>query len=130
LQAGDIAIQYEARMAVSPEFRAFVVDLFARILPHVRARSMFGGVGIYASDLFFAIIDDDTVRLKVDDSNRAMFEARGMGPFRPFGPDGETMQYYELPGEILEDSDALHEWASAAIEVARAKRSAKRRRKR
>lgn len=117
-------------MAVTPDFRAYVVDQFARVLPAVRARSMFGGVGIYSDDLFFALIDEDTVYLKVDDSNRPAFEARGMGPFRPFGPEGETMQYWELPGDVLEDADTLHEWASAAVEVARAKRRAGKRKRR
>ena len=43
---------------------------------------MFGGVGIYAGDLFFALIDDDTLYFKVDDSNRSDFEKRDMGLFR------------------------------------------------
>ena len=52
---------------------------------------MFGGVGIYAGELFFALIADDTVYFKVDQSNRPEFEARGMGPFRPYGEGGEVM---------------------------------------
>jgi DNA transformation protein len=36
----------------------------------------------------------DTLYFKVDESNRPEFEARGMGPFRPYGEDGEVMQYY------------------------------------
>ena len=46
---------------------------------------MFGGVGIYAKEAFFALVDDDVLYLKVDDSNRGDFEARGMSPFQPFG---------------------------------------------
>jgi len=34
---------------------------------------MFGGVGIYCGDLFFGLIDDDTLYFKVDDSNRSDF---------------------------------------------------------
>ena len=109
-------------MPVTPEYRAFVLDQFRRIIPNVRDRAMFGGVGIYAGDLFFALIADDTLYFKVDDHNRGAFEARGSGPFRPYGPEGEVMQYYELPADVLEETDDLREWANAAIDVARRKR--------
>jgi len=88
-------------------------------MPGVRARPMFGGVGIYSGEIFFALIADDTVYFKVDESTRADFEARGMGPFRPFGDEGGTMKYYQLPEEILEDTEALRPWTEKAISVAR-----------
>jgi DNA transformation protein len=109
-------------MPVSASFRTFVVEQLTRVLPQVRARSMFGGVGIYAGNLFFALIADDTLYFKVDDSNRAHFEARGMGPFRPYGEDGEVMQYYEVPHDLLEDPEALRPWAEQAVAVAATKR--------
>jgi DNA transformation protein len=80
---------------------------------------MFGGVGVYAADVFFALMDDDTLYFKVDDVTRPQFEDRGMGPFRPYGERGEVMQYYQLPAEVLEDSGELGVWAGAAIAVAR-----------
>jgi DNA transformation protein and related proteins len=80
---------------------------------------MFGGVGIYAGELFFALIADDTLYFKVDDSNRSDFEERGMNPFRPYGEGGETMQYYQVPENLLEDPDELGLWAEKAIDVAR-----------
>ena len=113
-------------MPVSPSFRAFVLDQLGRAAPRVRARNMFGGVGLYAGDVFFALIADDTLYLKVDDSTRPDFEGRGMGPFRPYGDEGETMGYYELPGDVLEDAEALRPWAEKAIAVARRKKRTKR----
>jgi DNA transformation protein len=89
---------------------------------------MFGGVGIYASDLFFGLIDDDTLYLKVDDSTRVRFEERGMGPFRPGGDQSEVMQYYEVPEDLLEDPEALRPWVDSAIGVARNARRRKARR--
>jgi len=110
-------------MSVSPSFRAYVLEQLARATPGIRARSMFGGVGIYASDLFFALIDDDILYFKVDATTRSDFEQRGMEPFRPGGPAGEVMQYYQVPEEVLEDPDQLRRWAGAALDVAhRAKR--------
>ncbi len=114
-------------MSVSPSYRQFVVDSLERVVDGIRAKSMFGGVGLYAGELFFALIDDDTLYLKVDAATRGDFEARGMGPFRPFGEEGEVMQYYELPAELLEEPDELRGWVEKAVEVARrAKRPVKR----
>lgn len=105
-------------MPVTPTFRAFVLEQLKRVAPAIRDRAMFGGVGIYSGDAFFALVDDDTLYFKVDDTNRPDFEARRMEPFRPFGPDGESMQYYEVPADLLEDLETLATWAEQAIAVA------------
>ena len=105
-------------MSVSPSFQTFVVDQLNRVVPQVRARRMFGGVGIYSGEVFFALIADDTLYFKVDDSNRADFEARQMGPFRPYGYEGEVMQYYQVPDDLLEDVEALRPWVEKALAVA------------
>jgi DNA transformation protein len=80
---------------------------------------MFGGVGLYSGELFFALIADDTVYFKVDASTRPEFEARGMEPFRPFGDEGGSMQYYQLPEDVLEDPETLRIWAEKALAIAR-----------
>lgn len=113
-----------AVMPVSPSYRTFVLEQLGRVAPAIRARSMFGGVGIYSDALFFALMDDDTLFFKVDDTNRPDFEAAGMGPFRPFGPDGEVMQYYQVPEELLEDVETLELWVGKAVEVARRRKRA------
>jgi DNA transformation protein len=114
-------------MSVNPEFRQFVLEQLGRVAPNLRSKSMFGGVGIYSAEYFFALIDDDTVYLKVDDGNRGTFEALGAGPFRPGGEGGEVMQYYEVPGDMLEDTERLRPLVAGAIAVAeRAKRKRKR----
>jgi DNA transformation protein and related proteins len=109
-------------MPVSSSFRTYVVDQLSRVTARVRARAMFGGVGIYAGERFFALIADDTLYFKVDESNRADFETRGMDPFRPYGESGEIMGYYQVPDDVLEDPEALRPWAEKAIAVAERKR--------
>lgn len=116
-------------MATSPNYRAFILEQLGRVLPDVRGRSMFGGVGIYSSDLFFALIGNDTLYFKVDDGNRERFVNAGMGPFRPFGDGGEVMQYYEVPADVIEDRETLREWANEAVAVARRARQRKPRKK-
>jgi DNA transformation protein len=117
-------------MSVSPSYRQFVLDTLERVVPDLRAKNMFGGVGLYADEHFFALIAGDTLYLKVDDTTRGDFEALEMGPFRPFGEEGEVMQYYQLPADLLEEPEALHEWIEKAVEVARRARQSVKRRKR
>ena len=117
-------------MSVSPSFRTFVLEQLARTTPGIRGRSMFGGVGIYAAELFFALLADDTLYFKVDDTTRSRFEDRGLGPFRPYGEDGEVMQYYEVPADVLEDPEELAAWAEVAIAVARRAKGGRSRRRR
>ena len=108
-------------MAVSDSYRTWVLEQLGRVATGIRGRSMFGGLGIYSGPLFFALADDDLLYFKVDDSNRPDFEARGMGPFQPFGEGGEVMQYYRVPDELLDDPESLRPWAEKAIDVARRK---------
>jgi DNA transformation protein and related proteins len=52
-------------MAVSPTYREFVLEQLSRVTP-VTGKSMFGGVGIHARGLFFALIAEDRPYLEVD----------------------------------------------------------------
>jgi DNA transformation protein len=112
-------------MAVSSAYRDYVLEQLGRVVP-VTARAMFGGVGIYGDAMFFALLDNDTTYLKVDDGNRGDFLAVGKGPFNPFGDDKQVMQYYELPAELLEDAEALRPWVEGALQVAARARRKKR----
>jgi DNA transformation protein len=110
-------------MAVSEGYLTYVLDQLRPIVPGIRVKRMFGAVGLYATDLFFAIVDDDVLYHKVDDTTRPEYEARGMPPFRPFELHA-SMNYSQLPEEILEEREALQLWTSRALDVARsAKRS-------
>jgi DNA transformation protein len=96
----------------------------------VRPRSMFGGIGLYSGETFFGIVAADTLYLKVDDTNRGMFEQAGMPPFRPFANRPDSMKYYAVPLAVLESAAELERWARAAIAASkRAKPDAHRRAK-
>ena len=113
-------------MPSSASFRAFVMDQLGRVVPPVRSRPMFGGFGIYAGDHFFALIADDTLYFKVDDSNRPDYETRGLKPFQPYGPGSEAMKYYQVPADLLDEPEALRPWAEKAIAVSAKKLKVKR----
>lgn len=116
-------------MPVSPSYKAFVLEQL-QVVGTVTAKAMFGGVGLYCHGLFFGLIDDDTLYLKVDDTTRPEFERVGSRPFSPYGGDAHVMQYYELPADVLEDRTALRPWVEQAIEAARRKVAGKRKRPR
>ncbi|MGH8187508.1 MAG: TfoX/Sxy family protein [Steroidobacteraceae bacterium] len=114
-------------MAVSEGYRSYVLEQLGA-LTGVRTRRMFGGVGIYAGEAFFALIDDDVLYFKVDDSIRAEYEARGMRRFRPYPDRPEaSLGYYEVPADVIEEAEELARWARRSIEVAQ--RSAEKKRK-
>lgn len=104
-------------MAVSQSYREFILEQLSRVVP-VTSRSMFGCIGVYSSELFFAIVADDTLYFKVDDSNRSDYQSSGMRPFRPYGNQSRIMPYYEVPGEVLEDPEKLRPWVEKALAVA------------
>lgn len=103
-------------MAISDSYRIFVLEQLGRVTP-VTAKSMFGGVGIYGGGMFFALIAEDRLYFKVDDSTRPDFECLGMEPFRPYGED-HAMGYYEVPADVVEDPGQLASWMQKALNVA------------
>ena len=105
----------DARMAVSAEFRDYVLDQLRNVAP-VTGKAMFGGVGIYSRGTFFALIAEDVLYFKVDARTRPAYEERGSRAFNPVGKG--TMGYYELPEDILEDADELRDWMRDALAVA------------
>ena len=107
-------------MSVSDEYLTYVIDQLEELGP-VRYKRMFGGAGLYFEDLFFGIVADDVLYFKVDDSNRADYEAAGMEPFKPFGDKDIVMQYYEVPIDVLENKSTLRDWAEKAVRVAERK---------
>jgi DNA transformation protein len=107
-------------VAVSDEYLTYVLEQLGGV-GAVHARRMFGGVGIYCRGAMFALVADDVLYLKVDDSNRADFEMAGAEPFRPY-PDkagqATVMSYYEVPVDVLEAREFLTLWAQKALRVA------------
>lgn len=106
-------------MPVSASFIAFIKDVLSPF-GEISVRRMFGGAGVYCDGLFFAIIGDDDLWLKVDDDTRAAFEAKGLAPFvfaSKAGVSGQ-MSYYSAPQDIFDDEDELRHWVGLALSAA------------
>jgi len=108
-------------MAPSNGFKDFIKDQLAAFGP-VSIRNMFGGAGVYADGVMFAILADDTLYLKADDISARAFKAEGMTPFT-YTPEGKApvaMSYWEVPPRLLEEPEELAIWAHQAHGIARA----------
>jgi len=118
-------------MAKPPDpFHDYVAELFDQ-LGHLSIRRMFGGAGVYAHGVMFALLADEVIYLKVDDALKADLEAEGSGPFT-FEMKGKSaqMNYYNLPDSAADDADEACGWARRALDVAlkaKAKKPAKKR---
>ena len=108
-------------MAVTAGFKDFVSELLAEFGP-VAIRNMFGGAGVYADGVMFAILVDDTLYLKTDETSARAFASEGMAPFTytPAGKKRVAMPYWEVPPRLLEEPGELVTWAREAHRIARA----------
>ena len=105
-------------MSVSDEFLEYLHDLFS-IWGFVTARKMFGGAGLYKDGTIFALVADDILYLKVDETNRNKYLQAGSSPFQPFADKTAMMSYYEIPPEIQEDREELVAWAEQALVISK-----------
>ena len=111
------ATEFGRRVRVSEGFRTFALDQLSQTRD-VLARNMFGGVGLYADDVFFGILAGDTLYLKCDDRTRERFVRAGSRPFTPDPNRPASTKYYEVPLAVLEDADELGRWAGDAVAAA------------
>ncbi|HYG69086.1 MAG TPA: TfoX/Sxy family protein [Anaeromyxobacteraceae bacterium] len=112
-------------MANSKDFVDFAVELLSAVGP-VEARRMFGGHGVYADGVFFAILDDDELFLKTDDLTRPRFVEAGCRMWSFPGMDVTT--YFRPPDTAHDDPESMAPWARLALEAAlrgRAKKARK-----
>lgn len=111
---------------VQDPFTAHCLELLAP-LGTVRARRMFGGVGLYLDELFIALIADERLYLKSGAAHRAEFEAAGCLPFTYAMKDGtfQSLGYFSAPDEALESAAEMRPWALLALDAALAAKAAK-----
>ena len=99
-------------MKASPEYLDFIMDRLSSI-GGIRSRAMFGGYGIFCGDSMFALIAEDTLYFKVNESNQAIYKKAQSKPF----PHG--ISYWEVPAEVIEEDSKLLDWANLSMDIAR-----------
>jgi len=109
---------------------ADLADLF-RAFGAVDFRRMFGGTGLYADGVMFALAISGELYLKADNSFAAELETRGSAPFSYAVKGGRRRvvgSFWQVPEAALDDAEDLAALARRALEVARAAAEAKARR--
>ncbi len=86
----------------------------------VAVRRMFGGSGIYAEGLCFAIEADGEVFLKTDALSQPDFSAVGSMPF-VYVAKGQSRptSYWRLPERAYDDEAQLRRWAGLGLGAAK-----------
>jgi DNA transformation protein len=103
-------------MPVSEDFLDYLYDQFSLLGP-ITVKKMFGGAGIYYGQKIFGLVADDILYLKVADDNRDQFLQAGSSPFQPYPDKLETMSYYEIPPDVLENPEELAAWAKTSLAI-------------
>lgn len=120
LHSGQVAVEVMSSSKTQKQaFHDYVmVDVLGGI-HGVTSRAMFSGFGLYKDGVIFGIIAENELYFKVDDSNRADYESRGMNPFTYQMPGGKiySMSYYQVPEEIREQKHEIVSWVQKAVAV-------------
>jgi DNA transformation protein and related proteins len=106
-------------MSASTEFTEYVLELLEPVGP-VHVGRFFGGVGLSNGTVQFAMIMGNSLYFVVDEDTRKKYELAGMQPFSYTTKKGRVLvrKYYELPEEVLTDTDQLRVWAHEAVRIA------------
>ena len=106
-------------MSVSARFKEFLSEQMAGFGP-VTIRPMFGGAGVMRDGHMFALIDDEVLYLKADDTTKAAFIAESLSQFTYTSRGGKIMEmaYWRIPERCLDDADEMAKWCRVAYGVA------------
>ena len=108
-------------MSASKEFIEFVMEMLEPVAA-IEGSKFFGGYGIKSSATQFAMIMGNSLYFVVNDKTRPKYERLDKKPFSYMTKNGRRLvrRYFEVPEDLLEDQDALVEWARESIAVAKA----------
>lgn len=106
-------------MSTSAEFLDFVAEQMADFGP-IAVRRMFGGAGVFRDGLMFALIADEVLYLKADETTEAYFKAEGLGPFtyQTKRNPRTVLSYWRAPERCLDDPDEMTDWCRKAFAIA------------
>jgi len=101
------------------QFLEYVLSEVLSGIDGVSSRAMFGGYGIYKEGVIFAIIADEQLYFKVDETNRKDYEQYDSHPFiySQGKHKSTTMSYWELPADIQEDRGEIAKWVDKSYQV-------------
>lgn len=97
-------------MAFSKSFKEKVITQLSKIGP-VSVKDMFGGVGIYFEGYFLAVIVEDVLYFKTDETNVTDYKNADMKNWEI------SKAYYEVPKNVFENIEELKVWVDKSVGV-------------
>lgn len=112
-------------MSASHSFIEHLKECLGEMGP-ITVRRMFGGAGVYADGVMFALVAGDALYFKTDETTRGAFDAEGLGPF-VFASKGKDMRtsYWRAPDRLFDDPSEMVTWGRTALDAARRSKLAK-----
>jgi DNA transformation protein len=82
---------------------------------------MFGKTGVFCDGVMLGMVRDNTLYLRVDDDNRALFKEAEAFPPLDYEKQGATidLSFWRAPERLFDEPDELLAWARAALGAAR-----------
>ncbi len=107
-------------MVASDSFAAFLRELLTP-LGHVTMRRMFGKTGVFCNGLMLGMVTDDTLYVRVDDHNKAVFKEAASAPPLNYAKQGRSidLSFWRVPDRLFDEPDEFVVWARAALAAAR-----------
>ncbi len=106
-------------MVASDGFAEFLREQLSP-LGRLTMRRMFGKTGVFCDGLMFGMITEDTLYVRVDDHNKAVFKEAEAAPPLNYEKQGRTidLSFWRVPERLLDEPDELILWARAALGAA------------
>jgi len=106
-------------MVASNGFAEFLCEQLSP-LGRLTMRRMFGKTGVFCDGLMFGMITEDTLYVRVDDHNKAVFKEAEAAPPLNYDKKGRTidLSFWRVPERLLDEPDELILWARAALGAA------------
>ena len=106
-------------MVASDGFAEFLREQLSP-LGRLTMRRMFGKTGVFCDGLMFGMITEDTLYVRVDDHNKAVFKEAEAAPPLNYDKKGRTidLSFWRVPERLLDEPDELILWARAALGAA------------
>ncbi|HUB16511.1 MAG TPA: TfoX/Sxy family protein [Acetobacteraceae bacterium] len=107
-------------MVASDSFAEFLREQLAP-LGRLTMRRMFGKTGVFCDGLMFGMVTEDTLYVRMDDQNRAVFREAEADPLLNYEKHGRTIDlaFCRVPDRLLDEPDELVTWARAGLAAAR-----------
>jgi DNA transformation protein len=107
-------------MVASTEYAEFLCEQLAP-LGRITTRRMFGKTGVFCDGVMLAMVNANTLYLRVDDGNRDLFEEARSSPSLNYAKKGALidLSFWRMPDRLFDEPDELLKWARAVLAAAR-----------